>query len=335
MPIELTRAIRNRNGSTAVEYAVLLSLIILVVTAPLMLMGRTISKTFNDVDGAFVSSFRSPAETQSAVRGSAAGQATGFSNNDSFSTEKIGSSEGAPTTSHVAGLSTSLLTEAKGRADVGYDNLPEISLFLLNVLLIIPLYLYVRRAAGRGVIVSRQFVDLAYALINDAVCIVSPHVKVRMGGNDSIREMMKGIECLGPRSIPSSSVSERNLGLQAACVVLAVYGRQPSEVEIPESILYEGAGVSGDFHARMKRGLHKLRKSDDKRKDRYNLAFNLVVDLWLKAFAEHKLLATFPARRSYRRDTEKSLQFCTVSTPETAGHIIIKERTVLTSQYSN
>jgi hypothetical protein len=223
------------------------------------------------------------------------------------------------------------LATVKDRADVGYDNLPEISLFLLNVLLIVPLYLHVRRATGRRAIVSKQFIDLAYALINDAVCIVSPHVKVRVNGNDSVREMMKGIECLGHKSIPSASVSERNLGLQAACVVLAVYGRQPSEVEIPESILYEGAGVSGDFHATMKRGLHKLRKSDDRRKDQYNLAFNLVVDLWLKAFAENKLLVTFPSRGSCRRDTEKNLRLFTYCAPDATGHMIIKERTLLTS----
>jgi len=331
LPIDWTRAIRNRNGSTAVEYAVLLALMILVVTAPLMLMGKTVSKTFIDVDGAFVSSSRSPAGNPSAVRGSAAAPVNSPSDHASLPTGSIGSSEGAPPTSQVAGLSTSLLATVKDRADVGYDNLPEISLFLLSVLLIIPLYLYVRRTAGRGVIVSKQFVDLAYALINDAVCIVSPHVKVRMGGNDSIREMMKGIECLGPRSIPSSSVSERNLGLQAACVVLAVYGKQPSDVEIPENILYEGAGVAGDFQARLKRGLHKLHKSDDRQRDQYNIAFNLVVDLWLKAFAEHKLLVTFPSRGSCRRDTEKNLRLFTYCAPDATGHVLVKERTVLTS----
>jgi Flp pilus assembly pilin Flp len=210
LPIDWTSAIRNRNGSTAVEYAVLLALMLLVVTAPLMLMGKTVSKTFIDVDGAFVSSSRSPAGNPSAVRGSSAAPANAPSARDSFPTGSIGSSEGALPTSQVAGLSASLLATAKDRTELRCDYLPEISLFLLKVLLIIPLYLLVRRAAGRGVIVSRQFVDLAYALINDAVCIVSPHVKVRMGGNDSVREMMKGIECLGPRAIPSSSVSEKS-----------------------------------------------------------------------------------------------------------------------------
>ena len=272
-----------------------------------------------------------PAGNPSAVRGSAAAPVNSPSDHASLPTGSIGSSEGAPPTSQVAGLSTSLLATVKDRADVGYDNLPEISLFLLSVLLIIPLYLYVRRTAGRGVIVSKQFVDLAYALINDAVCIVSPHVKVRVSGNDSVREMMKGIEGIGSKSIPSSSVSERNLGLQAACVVLAVYGKQPSDVEIPENILYEGAGVAGDFQARLKRGLHKLHKSDDRQRDQYNIAFNLVVDLWLKAFAEHKLLVTFPSRGSCRRDTEKNLRLFTYCAPDATGHVLVKERTVLTS----
>ena len=96
-----------------------LALMILVVTAPLMLMGKTVSKTFNDVDGAFVSSFRSPAETQSAVRGSAA--AHGYMPPPIMirsRQKKLDHRRARRRHPMSQDCLTSLLTEAKGRADV-------------------------------------------------------------------------------------------------------------------------------------------------------------------------------------------------------------------------
>lgn len=331
LPIDLARSMKNRAGSTAVEYAVLLCLISLVITAPLILMGKSVSKTLQDVDGAFVSLPRSPAGDQLAIRESAASP-THVSPDDANSTTSIGSSDSIlQSISQGAGSTFSLFTDVKNGVVIQYDYLPEISFFLLNVLLIIPVYLQIRRVAGRKGTVSSQFVDLTYAIVNDAICIISPHIKVKIGGNDSVQEMMRGIDCLCSQTRPSLSVSERNLGLQAACVIYAVYGKVPSEITIPENILYEGAGVKGDAHTRQKRGLNSLRESGDKLTDQYNLAFNLVVDLWLKAFAEHKLLVTFPPRGAYRRDIEKNLRLFSYCAPDSGGRMIIRERTILTS----
>ncbi len=332
LPIVWTRAISNRNGSAAVEYAVVLAMMVLVVTAPLMLMGQSVSKSFHDVDGAFVQSTRHPAGHPAAAVSPVPAPADALSG-QTVSPNGTGVPAGGATSGSVtASVPQSLPAATRDYGvDVAFDFLPEFSLFMLNVLLIIPPYLSVRRAIGRRRALSKEFVDLACALISDAMCLVSPHLKVKIGGDGTIREMMKGMENLGKEPLPSASVSEEDLGLQVAYVILAVYGKQPSGVGIPDNLLYEGLGASRDYPARLKRGLQKLRGSGDPRKERYNLAFNLVVDLWFKAFLRKELIVSLPARGSYRRDRSKNLQLFTCCAPDTGGHVIIRERTVLSS----
>ena len=332
LPINWTRAIRNRSGSAAVEYAVILAMIVLVVTAPLMLMGRTVSKSFHGVEGALVASSSPPAVHPAVSDNPTPAMADALSGQPSPPNGTAPSAGGV--TAVVAPApppSTVPATIRDYRVDVAFDFLPELSLFLLNVLLVIPPYLSIGRAIRRRRSSSKEFIDLACALISDALCLVSPHLKVRIDGDGTIREMMKGMEGLCRKPLPSASVSERDLGLQVGYVLLAVYGKQPSGVEIPDNLIYEGLGASRDYQSRLKRGLQKLRGSGDPRKERYNLAFNLVVDLWFKAFLRKELIVSLPARGTYRRDRSKNLQLFTYCAPDAGGHIVIRERTVLSS----
>jgi Flp pilus assembly pilin Flp len=329
-PIVWTRAIRNRSGSAAVEYAVILAMIVLVVTAPLMLMGRSVSKSFHGVEGALVASSSPPAVHPAVAGNPAPATADALSGQPSPPNGTAPSAGGVTAASALPPLSLPAAIRDY-RVDVAFDFLPELSLFLLNVLLVIPPYLSVGRAIRRRRSASKEFIDLACALISDALCLTSPHLKVKIEGDNTIREMMKGMEGLGQKPLPSASVSERDLGLQVGYVILAVYGKQPSEVEIPETLIYEGLGASKDYQARLRGGIRKLRRSDDPRKERYNLAFNLVVDLWFKAFLRKELIVSLPARGTYRRDRSKNLQLFTYCAPDTGGHVIRRERSVLSS----
>jgi hypothetical protein len=152
-----------------------------------------------------------------------------------------------------------------------------------------------------------DFSEIVYALINDALDLLPDKLKVMIGGDDSIDEIMVGIENPGPKTKPSFSTNKRNLGAQVAYVTILVFGVNARNAAIPQSIYYDAIGPRGDVNKRIDDGLKQLAKSDSVSRDRYNLALNLVVDLWFKDFNEQGLMMSAPTKGVYLRDSNNNL----------------------------
>ena len=85
-------------------------------------------------------------------------------------------------------------------------------------------------------------------------------------------------------------------------------GGVPVNGVIPEAIYYNGFNRDDNFSGRIIEGGKQVEKSSRPDRDRYNLALNILTDLWLVDFEKSGQKITDPPREGvYLRDAHEDL----------------------------
>jgi hypothetical protein len=150
---------------------------------------------------------------------------------------------------------------------------------------------------------------LIYSLINDALDLIPGNYRNAMVGDEDIDEIMEGAINYD-FSIPLNySISPENFGAQAAYIAIMVYGKEPTEeIKIPEAIYYKGFIPLKDIEEQISEGKEQLRKSEVLYRDQYNLALNLVVNIWIETLrSSGRAIKNRPKEGVYIRNSDNNL----------------------------
>lgn len=156
---------------------------------------------------------------------------------------------------------------------------------------------------------TNEFQSLSYALINDVLDLIPDEISDTIQDEHNINEIMVGIGNPGPKALPSFSIERRNLGSQVAYIVLLVYGNEIKNITIPQSIYYTQEDSDKNINMRIKNGLYLIKKNpvSNSQRDLYNLALNIIIDLWIMDFSKKGFHAERPNDGVYLRDSQNNL----------------------------
>jgi len=153
-----------------------------------------------------------------------------------------------------------------------------------------------------------EFVSLVYSLVNDALDILPDDLEKLILKEEDLNLIMEGAVTYEGGGEINFSLTPNHFGVQASYVVLNIFGSPPSNVTIPQSIYYEGYDSDDNFPKRIRRGVEHIQNSENKSRDMYNLALNLLVDMWITNFKKGGYkIGNLPKEGVYLRNSNEKL----------------------------
>ena len=154
-----------------------------------------------------------------------------------------------------------------------------------------------------------DFISFVYNLINDALDLLPVDLEKRVLQGGKADPLLAGALAFDPQQKSLKfSLEPSNLGAQASYVVFQIYGGAPVNAVIPQAVYYNGFDRGEDFSGRIIEGRRRIEKSSRPDRDRYNLALNILTDLWLLDFEKSGQKITDPPREGvYLRDAHEEL----------------------------
>jgi len=154
-----------------------------------------------------------------------------------------------------------------------------------------------------------DFISFVYNLINDALDLLPADLEKVVLRGRKVDSLLAGALAFDPRQKSLRfSPEPSNCGAQASYVVFQVYGGVPVNALIPQAVYYSGFDRGENFSGRIIDGGRQIEKSSRPDRDRYNLALNVLTDLWLVDFEKSGQKITDPPREGvYLRDAHDDL----------------------------
>lgn len=154
-----------------------------------------------------------------------------------------------------------------------------------------------------------DFISFVYNLINDALDLLPDDLEKMILKDQGVEALMEGALTFDPQeSSLKYSLAPINFGAQASYVVLNIYDGVPVNVVIPRAIYYDGFDGGEIFSSRIIEGKKALARSSHLHRDKYNLALNLLTDIWLANFKKSGQEVTdLPKEGVYLRDANEEL----------------------------
>lgn len=159
---------------------------------------------------------------------------------------------------------------------------------------------------------SDEFVSLIYSLINDAVDQLPEDLQNKIAKDGNLDPIMEGVNSFDPFAKPiNHSVNPNNFGAQACYILKEIYGESNlKDVVIPQAIYFEGFSDMDDIEKEIKNKMSNLLKSQPFYRGQYNLALNLIVNVWLNDFKKSgEIISKIPKEGVYLRDSNGNLYF--------------------------
>jgi len=154
-----------------------------------------------------------------------------------------------------------------------------------------------------------DFISFVYNLINDALDLLPADLGKLVLQGRKVDFLLAGALAFDPQQKSLRfSLEPSNLGTQASYVVFQVYGGVPANAVIPQVVYYNGFGGEENFSGRIIEGRGQIEKSPHPERDRYNLALNVLTDLWLVDIEKSGQKIKDPPREGvYLRDAHEDL----------------------------
>jgi hypothetical protein len=156
---------------------------------------------------------------------------------------------------------------------------------------------------------NEYLTSLILALIDDAVDLLPDEYRDSIIKDGNIDAIVEGSINYDPSQSLNKSLDSSNLGGEAAYIARKIYSEDPKEeILIPQSIYYEGFSPVKDLEQSIEKGKNNLKKAEVLYRDQYNLALNLLVNLWIENIKySKKILKKMPKEGVYLRDEENDL----------------------------
>ncbi len=154
-----------------------------------------------------------------------------------------------------------------------------------------------------------DFISFVYNLINDAIDLLPTDLEKRVLQGRKVDSLLTGALAFDPQQKSLRfSLEPSNLGAQASYVVFQIYSGAPVNAVIPQAVYYNGFDRGENFSGRIIEGRRQIERSSRPERDRYNLALNILTDLWLVDFEKSGQKITDPPREGvYLRDAHEDL----------------------------
>jgi hypothetical protein len=154
-----------------------------------------------------------------------------------------------------------------------------------------------------------DFISFVYHLINDALDLFPDDLEKIILKDQKVDVLLEGALTFDPQEPSLKYLLEpMNFGAQASYVVLHIYGGAPVNAVIPQAIYYNGFDGSENFSGRIAEGKKGLAKSSHLDRDKYNLALNLLTDIWLVSLKKSgQKITGLPKQGVYLRDGNEEL----------------------------
>ena len=154
-----------------------------------------------------------------------------------------------------------------------------------------------------------DFISFVYNLINDAMDLLPADLEKLVLQDRKVDRLLAGALSFDPldKSLKFSR-EPSNLGAQASYIVFQIYGGVPVNAVIPQAVYYNGFDRSINFSDRIIEGKKQIEKSSRLDRDRYNLALNVLTDLWLMDLEKSgRKITDLPKEGVYLRDANEDL----------------------------
>lgn len=154
-----------------------------------------------------------------------------------------------------------------------------------------------------------DFISFVYNLINDGLDLLPDDLEKMILKDQGIDALMEGALTFDPQETSLKySLAPINFGAQASYVVLNIYDGIPKNAVIPRAIYYDGFEGGENFSGQIIEGKKALARSIHLHRDKYNLALNLLTDIWLTNFKKSGQEVTdLPKEGVYLRDANEEL----------------------------
>ena len=154
-----------------------------------------------------------------------------------------------------------------------------------------------------------DFISFVYNLINDAIDLLPADLEKLVLQGRKVDSLLAGALAFDPQQKSLRfSLEPSNLGAQASYVVFQIYGGAPVNAVIPQAVYYNGFDRGENFSGRIIEGRRQIEKSSRPDRDRYNLALNVLTDLWLVDFEKSgQKITDLPREGVYLRDAHEDL----------------------------
>jgi hypothetical protein len=154
-----------------------------------------------------------------------------------------------------------------------------------------------------------DFISFFYNLINDAIDLLPDDLEKLVLQGRKGDSLLAGALAFDPQHKSLRvSLEASNLGAQASYVVLQIYGGAPVNAVIPQAVYYNGFDRGENFSERIIEGRRQIERSSHPDRDRYNLALNVLTDLWLVDLEQSGQKITDPPIEGvYLRDAHEDL----------------------------
>ncbi len=154
---------------------------------------------------------------------------------------------------------------------------------------------------------DEAFTFLISRLIIDALYLLPVSIK-RLIKKNKKAIIEDAVTYYREKKFPKHYPESQDLGGQASYTLMKVYGKKPTKITIPRAIYYDGFEEGWDFNNKLVKGKKQLNTSRNLSRDTYNLALNLLVNLWLSNLRKsRKKISPLPKEGVYLRDANKRL----------------------------
>jgi hypothetical protein len=163
--------------------------------------------------------------------------------------------------------------------------------------------------SGQNFRYNYDFISFVYNLINDALDLLPDDLEKIILKDQKVDVLLEGALAFDPQqSSLKHSLEPINFGAQASYIVLHIYGGIPVNAAIPQAIYYNGFDSSENFSGRIVEGKKDLARSSHLDRDKYNLALNLLTDIWLVNLKKSgQKITDLPKEGVYLRDANEEL----------------------------
>lgn len=151
------------------------------------------------------------------------------------------------------------------------------------------------------------FICLVSCLIIDAFYLLPASIR-RLIKKNKKTIIEDAVTYYQEKKFPKHSPGSKDLGAQASYTLMQVYGKKTAHKTKPQSIYYDGFEEDFDFNNKLVKGKKDLNNSKNLSRDIYNLAINLLVNLWLQNLRQSgKTISSTPKEGVYLRDAKEKL----------------------------
>lgn len=180
----------------------------------------------------------------------------------------------------------------------------------LFFLICISLIVCIPVVEGGDSVMDKHFASLAYSLVKDTLDFLPVRWARKVVPDGQPSTIVNFIaECDFSKLQINDSIESRNFAAHVGYIIIKIYGKPPLEnIQIPQTVYYDGFNAVDNLEKKISESMPVILKSEYGYRDKYNLALNLMLNMWIDYFimAGYEM-KNMPVEGVYVRDSYNKL----------------------------